>query len=58
MGHAGGRLKGNLHLRTPDETPMANAMLTVAQMVGVETDSFGDSTGAYELNRVPDTTVD
>src|ERR687895_953688 len=27
-GHAAGLLKGNLHLRAPNETPMANAMLT------------------------------
>jgi hypothetical protein len=49
-GHAGGRLKGNLHIKTPDETPMANAMLSVLQMVGLEIEQFGDSTRALELN--------
>ena len=29
-GHAGGALKGNLHIKAADGTPMANAMLTVA----------------------------
>ena len=29
-GHAGGMLKGNLHLKAPDGTPMANVLLTAA----------------------------
>ena len=33
-GHAGGALKGNLHLKAADGTPMANAMLAVAQKLG------------------------
>jgi hypothetical protein len=49
-GHAGGRLKGNLHLKASDGTPMANAMLAALQMVGVESETFGDSTGALDLN--------
>jgi hypothetical protein len=51
-GHAGGKLKGNWHIKTPDGTPMANAMLSVLQMLGLEIDSFGDSTRAMELNPV------
>ena len=35
-GHGGGTLKGNLHLKAADGTPMANAMLSVLQMLGVE----------------------
>jgi hypothetical protein len=49
-GHACGKLKGNWHIKTPDGTPMANAMLTVLQMVGLEIEQFGDSTKAMELN--------
>jgi hypothetical protein len=49
-GHAGGKLKGNWHIKTPDGTPMANAMLSVLQMVGLEIDRFGDSTKAMDLN--------
>ena len=30
-GHAGGALKGNMHLKAPDGTPMANAMLAMGQ---------------------------
>jgi hypothetical protein len=52
-GHAGGQLKGNLHLKASDGTPMANVMLSALQMVGVETDSFGDSSATFELNRAP-----
>jgi hypothetical protein len=51
-GHAGGRLKGNLHLKAADGTPMANAMLAALQQAGVEIASFGDSTGAFDLNAV------
>ena len=29
-GHAGGRIKGNMHIQAPDGTPMANAMLAGA----------------------------
>ena len=50
-GHAGGRLKGNLHIKAPDGTPMANAMLAALQLVNVDTANFGDSTGALDLNR-------
>jgi hypothetical protein len=49
-GHAGGKLKGNWHIKTPDGTPMANAMLTGLQMLGLEIEQFGDSTRAMELN--------
>ena len=51
-GHAGGKLKGNWHIKTADGTPMANAMLSVLQMVGLEISQFGDSTKAMELNPV------
>ena len=49
-GHAGGRLKGNIHIKTEDGTPMANAMLAGLQSLGVEIDAFGDSTMALDLN--------
>jgi hypothetical protein len=49
-GHADGKLKGNWHIKTPDGTPMANAMLAVLQMAGLEIEQFGDSTRPMELN--------
>ena len=51
-GHAGGRLKGNVHIKAPDGTPMANAMLAGLQSVGLPIDTFGDSTSALDLNAV------
>jgi hypothetical protein len=56
-GHAGGKLKGGLHLKAPDGTPMANAMLTVGNMLGLDFEKFGDSTAAMDLNLAPSTTV-
>jgi Protein of unknown function (DUF1552) len=45
-GHGGGQIKGNLHLKTPLGTPMANALLTVLHRLGVDdVDRIGDSTG-------------
>jgi len=44
-GHANGKLKGNLHVRCDDGTPMANILLTMIRKLGVDMDKFGDSTG-------------
>jgi len=44
-GHANGKLKGNLHVRTKDGTPMANVLLTMAHKLGMNIESIGDSTG-------------
>ena len=49
-GHAGGALKGGIHVHAADGTPLANAMLTLVQGLGVETTTFGDSTAALDLN--------
>ena len=47
-GHAGGTLKGGLHIRTADGTPMANAMLSLMHKLGMDDlQSFGDSTGEF-----------
>jgi len=48
-GKANGALKGNLHVRAKEETPMANALLTVAHKLGVQLESIGDSTGEIAL---------
>ena len=50
LGGANGHLDGNLHLKAADETPMANVMLTLLQSLGLEIDSFGDSTGTFSLS--------
>jgi hypothetical protein len=57
-GHAGGRLKGGIHVRAADGTPMANAFLPLIHMLGLDdVKSFGDSTGMLDLNGVPTATV-
>ncbi len=57
-GHANGRLKGNLHITAPTGTPMANAMLSALHMLGVDNlQTFGDSTGALDLNSAPEATL-
>ena len=49
-GHAGGHLKGNMHVKAPDGTPMANVMLTLLHDLGLDDlQSFGDSTGEFQL---------
>ena len=51
LGGANGQMKGPMHLRAPDGTPMANAMLTMLHMLGLDNmESFGDSTGAMSFN--------
>jgi hypothetical protein len=52
-GKAGGQLKGGLHIKAADGTPMANVFLTMAQMIGMsDLSSFGDSTGEFDMNAV------
>ena len=57
-GKAGGALKGGLHLRAATGTPMANAFLSALRGIGLsDLASFGDSTGAFDLNTVQPSTV-
>jgi Protein of unknown function (DUF1552) len=57
-GHAGGALRGGLHVKAADGTPMANALLTVAHALGLDDlKTLGDSTGPMDLNAATDTTV-
>jgi hypothetical protein len=51
LGHGNGRLEGNMHLKAPDGTPMANVMLSVMHKLGLnDVKSFGDSTGDFALS--------
>jgi hypothetical protein len=51
LGGANGRLNGNLHLKAPDGTPMANVFLTLMHRLGLQdVKSFGDSTGEFALS--------
>jgi uncharacterized protein DUF1552 len=49
VGGATGRVKGNRHIVTPENTPMANLLLAIAQKAGVEQDRFGVSTRPVEI---------
>jgi len=44
-GGAAGKLRGGRHLKYPDETPMANLLLSILHKAGVEQESIGDSAG-------------
>jgi len=51
LGKGDGMLKGNMHIKAPDGTPMANAMLTLLHGLGHhDMTSFGDSTGELSLD--------
>lgn len=51
VGRAGGALEGGMHLRAPDETPMANAFVSLMQKIGhEEITELGDSTGVFALD--------
>jgi hypothetical protein len=56
-GHGAGRLKGHLHVKAADGTPMANAMLSLLHALDVDVPSFGDSTGALDLSRAAESTA-
>ena len=50
LGHANGKLAGNMHVKAPDGTPMANAMLGMMHSLGLEDlKKFGDSTDSFTL---------
>jgi len=51
LGHGAGRLEGDIHLKAPDGTPMANVMLSLLHKFGRDDmHSFGDSTGEFALS--------
>ena len=55
FGKANGALKGNLHLKAADGTPMANVMLTLLHQLGIDDmKTFGDSTGEFSFTRAGD----
>ena len=48
-GGAGGALEGGRHLRHATDTTMSNLLLAVLHKLGVEQESFGDSTAVLEI---------
>ena len=57
LGHANGVLKGNLHIKAADGTPMANAFISMAHMLGMDLQQFGDATGELSLTQASPATV-
>jgi hypothetical protein len=45
MGRGNGKLKGNQHLQYPQDTPLANLMLTLLDRADAPVERFGNSTG-------------
>jgi hypothetical protein len=48
-GRANGKVKGNLHVRCKDMTPLANVLLTILHKTGMNIESIGDSTGEIAI---------
>jgi hypothetical protein len=44
-GGAAGAIKGNRHIKLPEDTPMANLLATILDRSGIHVDQIGDSTG-------------
>ena len=49
LGGANGVHQGGSHIKAADDTPMANAMLRLLNLLGHERESFGDSTGEISI---------
>ena len=49
VGGAAGRIKGNRHVQTAKETPLANLMVSLANKFDCDIDKFGISTGHVDL---------
>ena len=49
-GHAGGRIKGGVHLQAKNGTPLSNVMLSLLHTLGLDDlQSFGDSEGTFSF---------
>ena len=48
-GRASGQMRGGLHVRAKDDTPQANALLSILHKLGVDVESIGDSTGTLSI---------
>jgi hypothetical protein len=48
-GKGNGMLRGNQHVVCPEDTPMANVLLSIARRLGVNMEQIGDSTGEIDL---------
>ena len=51
IGGANGKIKGNQHLKYPDQTPLSNLLLTLVQRAGIAVEKVGDD-GAKSFSEV------
>jgi len=49
VGGGNGRVRGNRHIRTPQNTPMANLLLSLSHKFDIAQDTHGVSTGTVDL---------
>jgi hypothetical protein len=57
LGRGGGVVEPGVHVKAPQDTPMANVMLTLLHRLGLDDlQSFGDSSGEFSFS-APETTV-
>jgi hypothetical protein len=47
LGRGYGRIKGNQHLKFPQDTPFANLLVTLLDRANVPGESLGNSTGQF-----------
>jgi hypothetical protein len=47
-GKLGGKFTTGKHLRYPENTPMANLLVTILDKAGVKVEKIGDSTGPLQ----------
>ena len=58
LGGANGQLQGNVHLKAPEGTPMANTMLSLMHKLGhTDMEHFGDSTGEFSFSPPAEATI-
>ncbi len=48
-GRAGGRINSGRHLAAEGEVPLCNLYTSMLDKIGIEVESFGDSTGRIDL---------
>ena len=47
VGGGSGKIKGGQHLQYPDQTPLANLLLTLLERAGIPVEKVGNSTGVF-----------
>ena len=49
-GNAGGTIRSGRHIKCPDPTPLCNLYVPMLERMGVDVESFGDSSGSIDLS--------